>query len=255
MSVPITHHALPITARFVLLHGWGVNAGVWTEIRRALCAPCFAPDLFADFSWPNDAGGAEALARAILQRAPARATWIGWSLGGMLALLAARLAPERIERLVLVGVTPKFIAAPDWEHGMSEQAFAAFSAGLHEDLSATLKRFLLLNTGPDDNARALVAGTLREMKERGLPSKTGLEAGLRVLGTLDLRPLLASLRVPVTAVHGSHDRITPPGAARALTRAIPGARLQLIDRAGHAPFLSHPESVLPLLTNSDARAA
>lgn len=255
MTLPFTLHPSLFTTPYVLLHGWGVNAAVWTELRRALNKPCFAPDLFADFSWPNEAGDAEALARAILQRAPVRAVWVGWSLGGMLALLAARLAPERIEQLVLVGVTPKFVAAPDWEHGTSEATFAAFATGLRENLPAILKRFLLLNAGPGDNARTLAAGTLCAMQERGLPTRNALEAGLRVLGGLDLRPCLADLRVPVTVVHGTHDRITPPGAARALADGIPGSSMHLIEQAGHAPFLSHPEYFPPLLNTADARGA
>lgn len=255
MTVPITHRPSPFTTPYVLLHGWGVNAAVWTDLKRRLAAPCFAPDLFADFSWPTDAGGAEALARAILERAPARATWIGWSLGGMLAMLAARFAPEQIEKLVLVATTPRFVAGPNWEHGISEKTFADFSVGLADDLVATLKRFLLLNAGPDDNARALAAITLRGVQERGLPQRAALASGLNLLREFDLRSQLANLRVPVTVVHGTHDRITPSGAAMMLADTIPEARLHLIEKAGHAPFLSHPEFLVALLKNPHARAA
>jgi pimeloyl-[acyl-carrier protein] methyl ester esterase len=45
-------------------------------------------------------------------------------------------------------------------------------------------------------------------------------------------------------IAGEYDRVTPPGAAEALTQLLPRAALRLLRRAGHAPFLSHRDEVL-----------
>ena len=50
----------------------------------------------------------------LIERIPDGAVWAGWSLGGMLALQAALLAPQRVKRLVLVGATPSFTQRSDW---------------------------------------------------------------------------------------------------------------------------------------------
>jgi pimeloyl-ACP methyl ester carboxylesterase len=55
---------------------------------------------------------------------------------------------------------------------------------------------------------------------------------------------LGELRVPVTIWHGTEDNSTSPEMARAMARAIPGARLHLVDGEGHLFFLSRWHEIL-----------
>jgi len=50
--------------------------------------------------------------------------------------------------------------------------------------------------------------------------------------------------VPTLVIAGEHDRLTPPGAGRELATQLPMARFRLVERSGHAPFLSHADEVL-----------
>src|SRR5690606_40237197 len=58
----------------------------------------------------------DAVAR-IADRVP-RAIWLGWSLGGLVALHAALDRPAQVRGLAMLCATPRFVAAPDWPHAM-----------------------------------------------------------------------------------------------------------------------------------------
>src|ERR1044071_2657646 len=102
----------PAKTRLVLTHGWGMNSQVWDLALPALrtAFEVQALDLPGHGRNANQAPGAtlEEWAYALLAQANSPAVWVGWSLGGLAALAAARKAPEKIRALVLVASTPKF---------------------------------------------------------------------------------------------------------------------------------------------------
>jgi pimeloyl-ACP methyl ester carboxylesterase len=57
----------------------------------------------------------------------------------------------------------------------------------------------------------------------------------------------ASVRCPTVILQGSRDVMTPPRAARALAAAIPGAKLTVLDEAGHMLLAERPDAVLAAL--------
>jgi pimeloyl-[acyl-carrier protein] methyl ester esterase len=227
----------------LLVHGWGMHGGIWGDLPAPLArhfrvttldlpghgrsrAP-FAAQSLADFT------------DAVVELCPAPAVWLGWSLGGLIALDAARRYPEKVARLVLVGATPKFVQAPDWPHAMPAEVFAGFAGDLIQDYRATLLRFLSLHGGDSEQSRALLKQLRAQLFTHGEPQPEALAAGLAILEQTDLRAQLADIRVPALVVHGSHDRLAPPAAGEYLAAHLPQARLLRIEGAGHAPFLSH----------------
>jgi pimeloyl-[acyl-carrier protein] methyl ester esterase len=242
----------------VLLHGWGLNSLVWDSI---------LPRLMSDFtviridlpghgasSWPPEFHDAESLAAALAPHRPARCTLLGWSLGGVAAIELALSERARIEQLILVSTTPKFMAGDDWEHGLPAPAVERFASLLETDYEATVREFFGLQAKGDEHARV----TLRELRQKllagGQPRIEALRAGLGILRTADQRGRLERIAVPTVVIAGEYDRMTSPQAARAIAAAIPGARLELIARAGHAPFLSHPAEFCGLVLTFLARA-
>jgi pimeloyl-[acyl-carrier protein] methyl ester esterase len=81
-----------------------------------------------------------------------------------------------------------------------------------------------------------------------LPDRCGLATGLDILREADLRDTLGQITLPALVIAGKHDRLTPPEAGRELAARLPLARFHLVDRSGHAPFLSHPDEVLAEVT-------
>jgi pimeloyl-[acyl-carrier protein] methyl ester esterase len=236
-------------ADLVLLHGWGLHGGMWGPWIEELagCARLHLVDLpgHGRSAWSlAGPGGLAGLAQAVLARVPQGAALLGWSLGGMVALEIARRHAHRLRALLLVAATPKFVAGPDWEHGMPVPVLEAFSRDLAGDYRGTVQNFLALQARGDEHARATLRLLRARLGAHGEPDPRALAAGLEVLRSTDLRDALPRIAMPALVIAGEHDRLTPPGAGHALAAALPMARLRLVARSGHAPFLSHPGEVL-----------
>lgn len=227
----------------VLIHGWGLHGGIWGELPARLAEHFRVTTLdlpgHGRSRTTGEALSLTAFTDSVAALCPAPAIWLGWSLGGLLALDAARRYPQKVAKLVLVGTTPKFVQAPDWPHAMPAEVFAGFAQSLVQDYRATLLRFLSLHVGGNESARALLKQLRAGMFAHGEPQAEALAAGLAILEQTDLRAGLADIQIPAWVVHGSHDRLAPPAAGEYLATQLPRARLLRIEGAGHAPFLSH----------------
>ncbi len=229
----------------VLVHGWGLHGGIWGELPARLAQHFRVTTLdlpgHGRSREVNSDLSLDAFADRVAELCPDAAVWLGWSLGGLIALNAARRHPHKLAKLVLVGATPKFVRAPDWPHAMPAGTFADFASSLRRDYRATLLRFLSLQVGDKESARSQLKQLRADMFAHGEPQPAALAAGLAVLEQTDLRAQLADIQVPALVVHGSHDRLAPPAAGEFLAARLPQARLLRLDGAGHAPFLSHAE--------------
>ncbi len=236
----------------VLVHGWGLHGGVWHDFAAAL-AERFRVHV-VDLPGHGRSRGIvpepftlAALAGTLAQRLPRPAHWIGWSLGGQVALTAARRDPSSIAKLVLIATTPKFAQAADWPCAMSVPTLEKFATELERDYRGTLQRFLSLQLGDSDTERETVRRLRTELFRHGEPDVFALRAGLAILKESDLREDLGRIAAPALVLHGERDQIVPRAAAQALARNLPQARLEIIDAAGHAPFLSHAGQTLRLI--------
>ena len=245
----------------LLWHGWGMNLRVFDALRGALNDRwrTTAVDLpgHGQSSWPTEFNSAatdiDAMLPPLLATLPPatgaapRVTLIGWSLGGQLALRAAMLAPERIARLVLIGTTPRFVSAPDWPHGLPESVLQDMQHRLAADYRRTVSDFLELQVRGSRDATRVQQALRAAVFAHGEAQPQALAAGLSLLAATDLRAGLNSIQMPALVIAGQHDRVTPPAAGAALAAALPQATYVEIQRAAHAPFLSHLESLLPIL--------
>jgi pimeloyl-[acyl-carrier protein] methyl ester esterase len=232
----------------VLLHGWALHGGMWGPWLDELAgnARLHLVDLpgHGESPWPAGLRDLDGLARAVYPAVPRGAALLGWSLGGMIAIAFARRHPRRLRALVLIATTPKFVAGPDWEHGMRPEVFEDFTRGLTENYGATVQNFLTLQSRGDERALETLRMLRTRLAARGEPDPRALAAGLSVLREADLRDDVPRVDLPALLLAGEHDRLTPPEASRAIATALPSARFRLIERSGHAPFLSHPVEVL-----------
>jgi pimeloyl-[acyl-carrier protein] methyl ester esterase len=227
----------------VLVHGWGMHGGIWGDLPAQL-ARYFRVTILdlPGHGRSREESGDRSLAgftECVAELCPKPAIWFGWSLGGLIAQHAALHHPQQVAQLVLVGATPKFVQAPDWPHAMPVDVFADFARNLTQDYRATLLRFLSLQAGGSESARALLKQLRADMFAHGEPQPAALEAGLAILEHTDLRARLAEIRVPALVVPGSHDRLAPPAAGAYLAARLSHAHWLRIEGAGHAPFLSH----------------
>ena len=242
----------------VLLHGWGMNLRVFDGLRAALGQhhPVTAIDLpgHGRSPWPAHACAQQQLA-ALAAMLPRGATLAGWSLGGQFALQLAAQPALGVRRVVLIASSPRFVRATDWPHGLPAATLQQFTERLERDAAATIADFVELLVRGSANAAA-VRAILQGAQQHGRAEPEALRAGLALLEHNDLRELARRIDVPALVIAGEYDRVTPPQAAQALAQLLPRAQLLRIERAGHAPFLSHAAQVSDALlafTREDQR--
>lgn len=234
----------------VLLHGWAMHGGVFAPLIDALTADwtLHIVDLPGHGLSPRGAGRftLEACARELVLRTPP-ALWLGWSLGGSLALHAAIDFPGQVRGLVLLASTPSFVRRADWLHGVEAAVFRRFADDLERDWQTTLERFLALEVHGSERAREELRWLRSAVGARGAPETEALQAGLDILDRCDLRRELTMLDLPTLWLGGSRDRLVPAAALHAAAQLQPGARAEIIAGGGHAPFLGQRDAVLAAL--------
>ncbi|MGU3525540.1 pimeloyl-ACP methyl ester esterase BioH [Enterobacteriaceae bacterium C23F] len=226
----------------VLLHGWGLNAEVWD---------CITPELSSHFTLHlvdlpgfGRSGGLGALAleemtRRVLEKAPPKAVWLGWSLGGLVASLAALTAPGRVQALVTVASSPCFTAQEAWP-GIKPDVLSGFQRQLSEDFQRTVERFLALQTLGTESARQDARRLKSAVLALPMPSVEVLNGGLEILKTADLREALIGLKMPFLRLYGHLDGLVPRKVVPVLDALWPQSTSYIFPKAAHAPFISHP---------------
>lgn len=229
----------------IVIHGWGMHSLVWDDVMPALLEhfQVTVVDLPGLGRSPIPGGDytLDYLVEHVLAVAPEKAVWMGWSLGGMVAMRAASQHPERVSGLISVASTPKFVADEQWPLAVKADVLEAFYTVLLEDAEGTLIRFLSLQCKGSDT----IKDDIRALKElvhfHGIPAKQALRGGLEVLQSVDLREDLQRIQCPTLHVFGEHDHLIPVGVSETLTQLQPQAQTAVIKGVAHLPFLSAPD--------------
>lgn len=231
--------------KLFLIPGWAVNSNVWYTVAELL-NPRFELH-FHDFpgygkrQHENGNLTLPQLADDAISRSPEDAIWLGWSLGSMVALEAAKQSPAKISALSLVCPTPKFITGDDWTCGQSPSAIDNLAQRFHGDYPTALKRFLLLQAGTNSDARSNAKSTMEDILQFPPPTWQTLQSGLAILRSADLRTAAGSITTPTDIIVGQSDRVIPAAAGIALHQSIAGSKLQTLP-TGHAPFIEQPDA-------------
>ena len=237
----------------VMLHGCGLHGGVFSTLADRL-ASRFRISLIdmpghGRSPPPQRPFDLSILTETVADAAPSHATWLGWSLGGMVAAQLALMAPVRVEKLILVNSSPRFVVADDWPWAMDPAVLAGFAQALQEDYHDTLERFLSLQIAPGTTEARHTLKQLREMLLHfPMPTAQALRDGLAILRSADLRTHFPSLGCPTLLILGERDRLVPASSGIGVKQLLPAARIEVIKGAGHVPFISHQREFLVSLT-------
>jgi pimeloyl-ACP methyl ester carboxylesterase len=240
----------------VLVHGITSTSATWSKVLPYLAErfTVIAPDLIGhgesakprgDYSLGAYASGIRDLLIALGHE---RATFVGHSLGGGVAMQLAYQFPEQCDRLVLVSsgglgreisMLLRAASLPGSElllpllvderilgvgRGVG-RVLRRIGLRVHTDLGEVLRGHASL---ADHEARAAFLHTLRTIVDHG---------GQRVDAT---DRLYLAQAIPFLIVWGERDPIIPVEHALAAHRLVPGSRLELFPDAGHFPHLDDP---------------
>lgn len=242
----------------VLLHGWAMHGGVFAPLVGVLAERCTL--YVVDLPGHGHSRGCglplepHAIAEAVAAATPP-APWLGWSLGGLVALAAALDNPAHVRGLAMLCATPRFVRDASWPHGSDAALVHQLALDLETGYHATIERFLALEAMGSTDPKAELRRLRAEVFERGEPELRVLQEGIGLLERSDLRAHLPQLTVPSVWIAGRRDRLVPP-AAMAWSAAQCGGRFVEIAHAGHAPFIGHAHDVAaalaPLFTDTQA---
>lgn len=221
-----------------LIHGWGMTPDVWQPMAARLVTrqTVICPTL------PGHDDAAPAPAEdwldRLIEQLPDDGALCGWSLGGQLALQVAHRAPQKCQRLILIGTSARFVATENWPQALDAATVSSFRQGFDTDPAGTLKRFIALQALGDAARKAVTRRLTMALTPVNEANHRCLADGLRLLAETDLRPLLANIACPVRILHGAGDALMPMRGASAMADALPNARFSAFDDCGHAPFLA-----------------
>jgi len=266
----------------MLLHGWGMNSHVWEPIREALESQYRV--IWIDLPGHGinqqlEAKSLEHIVELVSDVIPEKTHIMGWSLGGMIAQTLAQKIPDKIISLTLVTSTPRFSQSKqgDWEHAMSDDVLNRFADNLKQDAVKTIKGFIalqflgvkdskqaqdelinhILNNGKTPKKWGGVFSTnsthrflddsihdseLNNQQSNNIPTQEALDVGLSILHNTDLRSTKPTC--PEHWLFGEYDRLIPKQVINDLKSLRPDAQITLLEKAGHAPFITHTETFI-----------
>lgn len=245
MSINLQFSSVGQGKELVLLHGWGVNSGVWEGILPSLSqhyrvTTIDLPGFGRNHDQLPDKYDLDSVAACIAEQLPGNCILAGWSLGGLIAQNIALGFPQKIRQLVLVCSTPKFSQSEDWQ-GIEEKVLHMFSQQLKQNFSQTLERFLAIQAMGSKTARQDIKKIKQAIEQYPTPSPVALAEGLTLLSDYDLRKDLAQLTIPCHAFLGRLDSLVPVKIADQFTLCSKLITTQILEKSSHAPFISDPE--------------
>lgn len=225
----------------ILLHGSGPGVSAWTNWKRVIPALAgdfriVAPDM-AGFGFTERKVDLEYNIKTWVKHLIAfmdalgieRASLVGNSFGGSLALAASARFPDRFDRLVLMG-TPcdKFMMTPGlragWDYTPSREVMRATMAHFPYDPS-----FITDELVEDRYLASLISGAQEGL--RNLLAEPSPDGETPLSGMPE--HVVAKLVQPTLVLHGREDNVIPVEMGLRLGRAIPNAEFHMFGQCGH----------------------
>lgn len=231
-----------------VLHGWGMNAHLFDAWSDSL-AKHFQVNLI---DLPGHGLNHQEILSLDLNelaneaRDIPKGTWLGWSMGGLLALNLALKKPGQVDALIMLCATASFVRRAHWPHGTDSQVLEQFARNLQLDIKQTIQTFLALEVMGVDDERSQLRILKRQVFDRPLPSRQALTAGLTLLQEVDLSSELKTLKMPSLWISGRRDRLVLPQAMEQAAK-MSGGEYHMLRGSGHAPFIRQADELTAII--------
>ena len=204
----------------LLIPGFMADASLWDAVTPALGA--LGPLSHGDLSQAADI---PEMARQVLAAAPPRFAAIGFSMGGYVAREIARLAPDRLQAVVLVATSAR-ADTPE----RARRKLAAVARARQSGFAGLSRAAVAESLHPDRAGDQTLIEQVRGMGDRLGAAVFLRQAGMARIGDLDR---LGQIRAPTLVIAARQDRLRSLAEAAELQAGIPGAQLRVIEGSGH----------------------
>jgi pimeloyl-ACP methyl ester carboxylesterase len=235
----------------VLLHGVGANSMHWryqlaglSDAFRVIAwnAPGYILSDALKTEWPTCQDYSDALSDFLAAMKLDRVNIVGNSFGSRVAQCFAIHQPSRVIKLAMTGtgIGPK---------GMSEEEKAKIIATREGQIAKGGYGFgarvnALLGKNASEQTINLVRDVVRATNQRGFMH--GVKLGM--VDGYDPETVAAKVTAPVLMISGSEDRVNPIDKnAAILAKAMPKAKLEIIEGVGHLPEVEAPDKINAML--------
>ena len=219
-----------MTTRLILLPGLAGDETMW-QAQAAALAP-WSPAVTNVHSQPHET--IEAMAAALLATHAGPLVLCGASMGGMIAMEAARQAPQRIRGLALLGTSAR-PETPDMRQ-LRETAIDLFAQGR---IAEVIAPNVALAFHPDQAGDAALVRSYVDFVLRAGADQL-IRQNRAVIVRPDARTHLRQVRCPTLVMCGDSDQLAPPECSREIAALVPGAALKMVPRCGHMLTMEKP---------------
>jgi sigma-B regulation protein RsbQ len=243
----------PLTAQpMVFAHGFGCDQSMWSEV-----APAFASSfrivlfdhvgaggsdlaVYDSVKYGTLQGYADDVVEICSGLGLERIIFVGHSVSSMIGVLAAAAAPELIEKLVLVGPSPRYTDDGDYVGGFNEADIDELLASLDDNYlgwSSSMAPVIMGNPERPELGIRLTESFCRTDPAIAREFAT-------VTFRSDNRDDLRRVAVPTLILQCSNDPIAPSEVGDFVHRNIPDSTLVALRATGHCPNVSAPDEVV-----------
>jgi len=242
----------------LVMHGWGMNQSIWqpiaVQLEQHFCV--YWLDL-AGHGINRDIplGNIKQISALIAAEIPSQTSILAWSLGGLIAQQITLQYTDKVKQLCLVASSPCFVQTEQWQPAMPKHLLENFADSLHKDFAGTLSRFLALQFLGVKGVQTEIKHLQQQLLAHP-PATQALIDGLAILQTANFNQNTAiknsvstsnspnsNRNIPIHWILGRLDRLVPISVAPVLSSRANNT-VTTIAKAGHAPFISHPDEFI-----------
>jgi pimeloyl-ACP methyl ester carboxylesterase len=228
-----------LAAPLLLLPGLMCDAAFWQPLAETLT--CQVVDY-------GDANSITAMAETVLAVAPANFVLAGHSMGGRVALEAVRLAPERVQKIMLMDTG--YLAWLPGAAGDTERAgrMALLNVAQQQGVRAMAQEWVKGMVHPDRLHDGPLIDNILTMMSRKTADRFARQQNA-LLNRPDASPVLAALRVPTLLLCGRQDSWANVAQHSAMQVLAPHAQLSVIEDAGHMVLMERPDATVRVIAD------
>ena len=223
----------------ILLHGYSDSWVSWAQVLPLLDKKyqVYVPDLrghgesdrpASGYTFPHFAGDIIAFMDT---KGIKKATIVGHSMGSFVAQHVATMAPERVERLVLVGSAP---AVSNGEVSQLQMEVNALTDPVPLKFVTEFQKSVITRPVPDEFMDRVVQESMK------LPARVWRDAMAGMLAQ-NSSVTLSKIKAPTLIIWGDRETVFPKRSDQeVLRKGIPNARLKVYEGTGHCPNWEEP---------------